>query len=241
MLALRRFNRAGIDRFAAALDQIRVVGDADVDSLTLDDTLTEMIDVSGTVTVVEFESRYDAGRYFFELLEGLELTTDSERDSGLWSWLSAVWLNKLAPLRAGRRNVGATARWILDVENYQRYYRHLLAGPYRIFRSHRDNPRRAMAVLATPVTNPGDAVEQLASRQEIVSNPNLMEVVTELYFDATTGKLKRGSGSKGPGTPRRFAKDVLQQFDLTWDFYGMEPIKILRLLPAEFDRFVRSR
>jgi hypothetical protein len=127
-------------------------------------------------------------------------------------------------------------RWIPEVNNFQRYYRHLLAGPYRIFRAHRDDPERALALLCGPLDKPGDIVEQLASRQEIVTNKAIMLGATRLYIDPATRKPRRGAGGRSGGSPRRLA-DVLKQFDVTWDLYAMTADNLLGLLPSEFDRF----
>ena len=93
-----------------------------------------------------------------------------------------------------------------------------------------------MALLAGPLDAPGDVVEQLASRQEIVSCPSLMEAVSTLYFNRRTGKLRRGAAGQGPGSARRIPT-VVKQFNLTWDFFSMTTLEVLELLPAEFDRF----
>src|SRR5262249_11852361 len=157
-----------------------------------------------------------------------------ERDTGLWAWLALFYFEQLCPKTAhGQRKPGELARWIPEVTNYQRYYRHLLAGPYRIYRAHRDNPQRAMALLCNPLDRPGDIVEQLASRQEIVTNRAIVESATRLYMDAATARPRRGAGGKGAGSARRLA-DVLNQFDITWDFYAMDSVNLLSLLPKEF-------
>jgi len=61
-------------------------------------------------------------------------------------------------------------------------------------------------------------------------------VAKTLYFDPSTGKLKRGAGGKGGGRPRRLAK-VRQQFDVTWEIEELGHDRILALLPSEFERF----
>jgi hypothetical protein len=73
----------------------------------------------------------------------------------------------------GHRKPGERARHIPDATNFLRYYRHLLAGPWRTYRTHRDDPGRARVVLCQPLHTPGDLVEQLASRQELVTNRRL--------------------------------------------------------------------
>jgi hypothetical protein len=238
MIPLRRFNDQGIARFRELLSEIRANGDADVYAILWDDALTEQLSAEPVLDVRPFGDRREAGEYLYEVVSRVSHEIeDVERDPGLWSWLAAAWMDHIAPVDNGRRQLGATARWIPAVGDYQKYYRHLLAGPYQIFRAHREDPDRAMVLLATGVGSPGEAAEQLSARQEILSNGNFLEAATRLYYDAEQGKLKRGSGGKGPGSPRRLAKDMLEQFTLTWDFYGMGAAEIVSLLPAEFDRF----
>lgn len=112
----------------------------------------------------------------------------------------------------------------------------MLAGPYYIHRAHKEEPDRALAVLCGDVGKMGDIVEQLASRQEMVTNPGVMRAATTLYVDEDTRTQKRGAGGKGAGSPRRLAS-VLKQFDLTWDLFTMTGDEIVAMLPGEFARF----
>jgi hypothetical protein len=183
-----------------------------------------------------FASRFEAAGYLDEKFAASGLK-GVERDRGLWAWLSLFYFDQLCPADGhGRRKPGELARWVPEVTNYQRYYRHLLAGPYRIYRAHRDDPERALALLCNPLDRPGDIVEQLASRQEIVTNRAVIQSATRLYIDPSTRKPRRGAGGKGGGSARRLA-DVLNQFDVTWDLYAMNPDGLIQLLPAEFNRF----
>lgn len=157
-----------------------------------------------------------------------------ERDVELWAWLSLHYFEQLCPPDdEGRRKPGERARWIPAVDDYRKYYRHLVAGPYRIYRAHRDNPSRVMAVLAGPVDQPGDIAEQLASRHEIVTNKAAMALATALYIDPATGSPKKGAAGRGPGSARRLA-DILNQFDLTWDLYAMDAAAMQTMMPKEF-------
>ena len=92
-----------------------------------------------------------------------------------------------------------------------------------------------MAVLAAPLHRPGDIVEQLASRQELVTNQSVMEAATRLYI-GDDGLPKPRAAGRGAGSARRLA-DVLTQLDLTWDLYDLSTEKLLELLPPEFDEF----
>lgn len=238
-IPLRRFTAEGVATVNDALDRVDAGEVIDLAALLTDDRLTEVLDPQPVVHVRPFANRREAGECLYALLEPYETWISAiERDRGLWTWLALAWVDILAPAAAdGTRRLKDRARWVAAVDDYRKYYRHLLAGPYRIYRAHKDDPGRAMAVLATVVERPGEVVEQFASRQELIINPNLMTAITTLYYDGSTGSLKPGAGGKAGGSARRLA-DVLQQFDVTWDIYGMPPYEILDLLPTEFDRFV---
>ena len=228
-MKLRRFNEEGIVRF----DEFRDSSLKDTERLLAmleDPSLSSAFGVDVDVEGVELSNRLATGQYLYNLLEESSIT-GLDNDQGVWSWLAAFFFEQLCP-PSGR--LGERARWIPS-SNYQKYYRHLLAGPYKIYRAHNDNPQRALAILANPPHTPGEISEQLASRQELVTNRSVMEVATMLYI-GSDNLPKRGSGGQGPGSPRRFAL-VLNQLDLTWDLYGLSPEKLLELLPAEFDRF----
>jgi hypothetical protein len=237
MPLVRRLNGAGIARLTEFLDSLRTNAPQGVPTaiLTYSET-SEPIGVNVEIELQTFGTRFMAAQYLNDRFTAGGLQ-DVERDCGLWAWLALFYFDELCPAGAGgRRKPGEQARWVPDVNNYQRYYRHLLAGPYRIYRAHRDDPCRAMALLCGPLDRPGDIVEQLASRQEIVTNRGIMACATRLYIDPASNRPKRGAGSKGAGSPRRLA-DVLNQFDVTWDLYSLSAEGLLGLLPGEFDRF----
>jgi hypothetical protein len=163
-----------------------------------------------------------------------------ERDAGLWGWLSLYYFDQVCPKDVnGHRKVRERARYIPAVSDFRKYYRHLLAGPYRVYRAHRLAPDNALVLLCGPLHRPGEIVEQLIARQEIVTNPNAVGLATKIYYDASTGSFRRGAAAKGNGSARRLA-DVLNQFDVTWDLYWMAPARLLAKLPAEFEKFTRK-
>jgi len=233
-----RFNADGITKFRSLLEAARAGSEVNTDELIENPDFVEDLPVELKVDLVAFPNRLQAGRFFYDLLEPhRSYLGHIERDTGLWAWLSAAWFGHLAITKPdGSLLVGVDHRWIPEVEDYRSYYRHLLAGPYRIYRAHADEPSRAMAVLAGKVQSPGEVVEQIASKQEIVSSKSLMEATTLLYYDPKSGALKSGSGDKKRGGARRFTS-VLLQFDRTWDLSQRSASQILELLPSEFERF----
>lgn len=238
-MKLSRFTPYGIETFSGFLDTVRETGAGQPPISLLTDPLFSEIVIGDVETAPPgtFHTRFEAASYLSSVFAGSDLPANIERDVALWTWLAARYFDDLCRKdNSGQLKPGERARWIPEVSNFQRYYRHLLAGPYLIYRAHIDQPARAMALLCGSVTSPGDIAEQLASRQELVSNPTLIQVATDLYVDPATGKAKQGAGGKGGGSARRLA-DLVNQLDLTWDLYAMVPPGLLALLPKEFDRF----
>jgi hypothetical protein len=235
-MKLRRLNDEGVLRFSEYLDALRTNPSSPPPSelLTAASTSEEVGNLE--IEKQSFANRLAAGRWLHDTIEAARLR-DAARDKGLWAWLSLLHFDEVCPPDGNRhRKPGERARHIPDVANFQRYYRHLLAGAWRIFRAHRDDPDRALAVLWQPVDKPGDIVEQLASRQELVTNRAFIAAATKLYIDPLTLRAKFGAGGKTRGAPRRLA-DFCNQLDVTWDLYALEAVELLTKLPREFHRF----
>lgn len=236
---IRRFTPAGVSEFEARLKLMKSGLSADMTSLVDSPIYTEVVGQAAAPDLPHYElDREAVGIYLNVVFARLNQSISGiDSDVGLWTWLSAKYFDLLCPVdQGGNRKVGDISRYVFAAGNFQKYYRHLLYGPYRIVRSFKDNLTSARVVLSTPVSAPGEAVEQIASRQEFISNVAMLGLGTRLYIDPETNKLKKGSGANGPGTPRRFGR-VLAQLDRTWDTENMATEQLLELLPAEFDRF----
>lgn len=236
-MKLRRFNRDGVAAFANYRSRLSLESTLPPPTQLLDDpALTEVVSENVEVTPRPFESRLEAGRHLNELIDAAGISLP-ERDQGLWTWLTLFFFDAVCPADGhGKRDPQDEARLLPLLDNHQRFYRHLLLGPFLVVRAHRDQPERALAFLKQVLWKPGDIVEQLASRKELVTNRAVAEAATRLYFDPVAGAFKRGHSSKIKGGPRRLA-NLLNQLDLTWYLYGMTADDVLNLLPKEFDRF----
>lgn len=237
MPKLHRLTKTGIERFQEFLDSQGTAEEEAFDTDLL--THPEFAEPAGESPEVGDEcrltTRFDAAAAVAPIIDAAHLP-DPSLDRGVWCWLSWLWFESLCPTNnAGRRDPKASERWVLDLD-YKRYYRHLLAGPWWIYHTHRDDPERARALLCTDVNKPGELVAQVAAYQELVSNPGLVEMVTRLFFDPEKKRLKRGHGGKEAGSARRLVK-VLRQLDLVWDLYSTPAREFMALIPAEFDRF----
>jgi len=233
-MKLHRLTEKGLEAFNEFLDSLTTDSPRSFPAhLLTDPEMSVPVEPPVEIETCIFANRFEAGRYLYQRLNGIP---NIDRDQGLWAWLSAFYFEQLCPRdHSGNRKPGERARWIPAIGDYRKYYRHLLAGPYRIYKAHCEKPEVALALLCSKLHSPGDIVEQLASRQELVTNEAVMQVATWLYV-GDDGRPKRGSGGRGPGSPRRLA-DVLNQFELTWDLYSMSAADLLKMLPSEFDKF----
>lgn len=236
-MRLHRFNDQGNARLTQFIADLKTDPSLAVPtSLLTDPTCTVAIAPALEVERHSFANRMEAARYIDGVLSTVT-GCDVQRDVGLWAWLTLFYFDQVCPLDGhGRRKAGELARYIPATTNFQKYYRHLLAGPYRVFRAHKDNPDRALVLLCGPLQKPGEVAEQMMAYSEIITNQNAIEVATTIYFDPKSGSFKRGAAGKGGGSARRLA-DVLNQFDVTWDLYWMPAEGILSKLPKEFNRF----
>jgi hypothetical protein len=236
-MKIRKLTPEGILKFAEYLDFLEDEPTRLVPTNLLEATgCSEVFGNPTEIAKKQFGSRYKSSEYLDEVLTKTGVA-DAERDVGLWAWLTLLYFDELCPPnKIGARTLRERPAYIPEPQNFQRYYRHLLLGPFLIFRAHRDEPKRAMALLCKPLPIIDDIVAQIASRQEFVSNPAVVELATNLYFDPASGTTKKGAGGKGGGSPRRLA-DILWQFDVTWDLYAMSLKEFWKVLPKEFEKF----
>jgi len=236
---VRSLNRLGMDRFRSYLSQQRAGANAPPPRDLLEDTAyTRELPVDISIDQREFGDRLTLGRYLAERLTSLDPET-TDRDPGLWSWLALLYWDQVCPKRDdGSRHPGRDYRHIPEF-GYRHRHRHLLFGPYQIYRRHRE---LSVLLLTGPIHTESSVYHEIASRQDFISNKGVLEAAALLYLDARRGRPKPGAqGShRHPGTVRRFVH-VLQQLDVTYDIYSLTGSQILELLPEEFDIWKRQQ
>lgn len=237
MTVVRKLTPEGLERFAEYLKRIAQgeILDPPIHLLANGES-SEALVGTAEVEAVPLGTKLAAAQYLQRQLAPLD-KSEVDNSVGLWSWLSLFFFDEVCPPSSrGERKPGEIARHVLS-QHAQKYYRHLLAGPYRLLQHHGAFSR---VFLYGPLTKHGDFSEQLASRMQIVSNHSLIEAVDRLYYREEpdgSGGPKRGALTRTrPGNLRRLVT-VMQQFDLTYDMYAMTTDQILDLLPNEFDRW----
>ena len=180
-------------------------------------------------------SKYDFIVSLTNTLQPIELRKEFY-NSYLWSWLSAFYFDLLCPIEAGIRYPKAEERHILSSENWRRYYRHLIAAPLRLYI---ELGELSIGYLDGKINVHGEYFEQLASAQDIATSPGIIEAANILFWDPERRSFKHGSrGKDKPGTIRRYARDIIPQFQMTYDLNSMSGQEIVDLLPSEFERWL---
>jgi hypothetical protein len=230
---LHRFTLAGLRRFqeflrAAAAGDVTAVPADLVTGPGLAAELPGGVDLDPRLVG---PTRLTAARHLDAALSAAGLG-EPERDAPLWAWLSAACFDAVCPRdRRGRYRPGAASSYIPLIGESRRIYRHRLLGPWLVYRAHRDDPARALCLLAQPLSRPGQLVERFASRPRLVACPAAVGVATLLYVG------RQGAIRHGAAASVERLSDVLMQLDRTYDIYGMTTEALLKLLPREFDEF----
>jgi len=238
-MRVRRLTDVGLEKLGTFLDSLTSDSPEPAPTMLLSDpAASEALPVELHVDRATFARRFEAAHYMYDHLAPLRAPEfgQLERDPGVWAWLALFWFDQLCPAGTdGSRKPGERARWVPSFDEARRYYRHLLLGPYLIYKRYADDPDAAMALLCTKLQAPGDIVEQFVSRPQLVTCPAAVAVATKLYH-VPNGTFRRGAAGKDGGSARRLA-DVLMQFDKTYDLYALTADGLMNLLPREFDRF----
>jgi hypothetical protein len=223
-------------------------------------TWTQSITRNAVVELNDFSDREQCGRYFVQLIDSnIELLRaagiNPQLSVELWSWLTAVWsdwlqqLNgKPVPFISGY--LGEKARWIFEPNDTQRYYRHLLAGPYLITEANKDDVSRARILLYNNVVNPNTRwVETICGSEDVNFNRTLLKALSTTFIDPSTRKIKASAsehvrrrryfidrGIEEKGTIDRLTQ-VYNQLSRTWDLLVPESEQLSNLLGNEFKNF----
>jgi hypothetical protein len=234
---MRRLTPAGAVEFTKLLDQIRegvltaVDYDVHIRPIAQGTRTSESLPASSVLVDPHrrFANRFDLAEYLQPIVRATGVA-EPLLESGMWEWLSLIWIDQLARSKSGKLKVGERARYF--VLEQRKRYRHLVLGPYEIYHLYREQPQNARCLLYTKPAQPGELVGQLGAKGKVVRAKAVVIAATKLYLNSKG--LKFGAGSDGTGSPRRF-NAVIEQLDRTFDLQSMTPDAFLQLLPKEFD------
>jgi hypothetical protein len=237
---IRAFTEDGIRKFEDCLIDFQFQKKIDTIKLSeilFDENITSEIDLNVLVEVPTDTKKYSVAKYLSELID-LKHNRQLYRDRGMWTWLSAFMLEILVPIKKnGERDFREKALYVLESERWNRYYRHLLAFSTLTYA---ELLQKGKIFLRGNIYERGEIVEQLAAVYNIQRNKSIIEAATIMFYDPTNDTIVKGAANKTKGgTARRF-REVLKQFQMTFDLNAMNGNQIVGILPFEFDKWKKA-
>jgi hypothetical protein len=183
-----------------------------------------------------FETRAEIGEYLANKLDKRDVDrADLLSSTGLWTWLTYIWLDNFIFWKDGKVDLRERARYICS-RDWKRYYRHYVSINYLLVSLH--GTENTKIFLEYDARKYKDTIEQLVSYQNILNNQDLVAIANDLYWDSNKEKVKTNAGGRksAPGTARRFNK-VMEQLRKTFYLPQMEQEQIRAIMPDEFDEW----
>lgn len=243
-IELRRFNEKGMTTVRLALEALRSEASSrkgsqgtpisveEVETLSQIAFRAELVEPVGQNPEIDaarqFPDRFDMSEYLASIVS----TPQAETDDGLWTWISLLYIRQLlAPRSDGQWLLASEYRYVPD-NSRLRYYRHLVRMGWSIFRQYGAKSR---LFLSVPCSTHSDFVEQ-SQKDDVRSNPHLIDLCLDLFYDEQARKLKKGVASTQdtPGSFRRLVSVISPQLYMNFDLYEMPSGRIRNILPREF-------
>ncbi len=203
--------------------------------LLSDHSTSSQLTVPVEIEQKTFSRKFDMAEYIKGLLDPVnENPLSKEEENSVFDWLSLYFFDQICPPTSAGNRKPNKIWWYLTSEEWNRYYRHRIAGPVYLYRNYQKNSE----VLLTKQPNVmSDTEETICSRIELAQNYGVGEALTYFYFNTDDCSIKRGAtNKKNPGTLRRFV-DIHDQLSRTYDLNSMNGASIASLFPSEFDKF----
>jgi hypothetical protein len=233
----RKLNKEGLRRFENHIESLRM-GEiiATPQDLLTDNETSEPIDPHIELKNQVFNSRYELGDALVQAI-GQQNIQPLVGDSGFWSWLALYWFDQLCPAKAdGARRPSMVYNYILS-EGYNHRPRHAIFTTWQLVDAYGEISK---FLLCKGLSVRGELIEQMMGRQYYMSCAGVIGAAAKLYWDPTEKSFKVGSATrKTAGCVARFIT-WLQQIELTYDLFSVDADELLKLMPAEFDRFKAS-
>lgn len=241
---IRSFNTSGVAAFESFLwrYQNREAEVGEAHALAENTSLSEIVDRQLKVDIPVIASKKKLAEMVCQAFKDAGTTelpiVPTTEYQHMWTWLACRSFDLIRTRRTDR--VLRESAYYVCSQDWNRFYRHRIAGPARIYWLFRDRIRDANLLLHGEASEHSDWEAQLAGRQGRIRNLELTATANRLYWNFEQSRPKRGAQTRSrPGTLRRLLA-FIDQVDLTYDVNSMTPDQILDLLPAEFDRWKDS-
>lgn len=185
----------------------------------------------------EFRSRRDFVDYIDNRFRAAGFLEDAD-EPGMWEWLSLYYIDATCPPdRNGKRRPGVDGRHLMHDQNARRRHRHLLRGPYMLYRQHGPGKQLDL-LLEAPLHLHRIASTHIVERPRIFGSLGALAAASRLYFDENTRTPKRGYSNEESGL-RAFCKYVNNLPDC-FDLAEMSADTVMALLPEQFEMWMED-
>ncbi len=115
----------------------------------------------------------------------------------------------------------------------QRRYRYYLWSAWRSWWLHEQHGHEVDFFLNQPVTDFGNIARAILGTSRVYNSVGVVPLILRLYTDGEKTHVGFGDQKGRPGNLRRLPA-ALDQLELTYDVYGMDPDALLEILPEPF-------
>lgn len=232
-MKLRRFNEAGIKAFREELALLRATPDRDPSQQLLEHReWTDVVQPEMQIEVNYFNTKGEAARYLVSILGKLR-AEEVANDSGLWTWLTCLFLDSVCPPTNGRRSVKNDYHYVFEPRNMRHFYRHLLFVSWQVLRL---APVHNRLFLRSRLDVRDLMTTEVMKRLFMTRLPSAFEVFDRLYWDEHRNRPRKGvTGSKpAPGNLSHRLPMRIRQLEKTYDLMSLNADQLIELLGDEF-------
>lgn len=240
-MQVRRFNDRGTAAFEAFLDGARHGEDSDPPTdFLINPEFTESLSADVAIDASPLKSRRNAAERLASALEPIH-ESEVEHDAGLWTWLSLLFFDDVAPKSNGKRTVRNDYQYVYAARSQRYWYRHLLFIAWHVFRI---APEHNRLYLDKPVAPLDKYTELTLKSLHITRIPCIFEVLDRLYWLDAEGRPRTAMTSPERATPGNLYHRLplrLRQIEKTFDLISLNADQLIELLGEEFQALDRSR
>lgn len=233
-MIVRRFNSAGVSKFAEFIEQQRA-SPSDSGSIDFleDDEYSQPIQPARAVSNAPCANRRELGSRL------LEATSDIpqhvlRKDRALWTWLAACFFDSICPRKNGLRKPLNAVYYIFNDVDDRYARRHLLFHAWRISAA---APQHHKLLFAGPVSGIDKVSEKVMERLFLTRIKGIYDALDKLYWDTSRGAPKRGLSDyslvKRGDLMHRLPRKI-QQLEMTFDLQDLDCDQLLNILGDEF-------
>jgi len=182
-----------------------------------------------------FATRREVGEYLSPKLA--PIAREVVDRASFWSWLGMFYFEGIVRVEDGAAKLSPLDETLVidrnDTESLRGMHRHYLRAAWLLFRAHGEDA--AFFLEQAPAAR-GAMVNGVLQSQRIFNSTGIVSLVLRLYTHQN--RQRRGFRDK-PGGLHHLLR-VLDQLERTYDVYHMSPDALIRILPPEFDPWVKK-